>query len=119
MGIFLMSIFEEILNDFYRFLKFWFIDASKFFFNEYTKNSSIIERKFSLRLNLKHFFEPLYGIRSIEAYFYAIPLRIILIFISIFLHLFNIFFVFLTLFLWMTLPFLLTWLIYKWTTGSI
>lgn len=109
----------EIFGDFYRFLKFWFVDSLKFFFEEYLKNSAIIERKFSLRLNLKHFFEPLYGIYSIEAYFYALPLRISLIFISIFLHLVNIFFIFMILLFWLTLPFLLTLIINRWASSAI
>lgn len=117
MNIFLTSVLEELSNDFYRFLKFWFIDSLKFFFDRYLKNSSVIERRFSLRLNLKNFFEPLYGIRSIETYFYAIPLRTILILISISLHLLNVFFIFLFMLFWIILPFLLTYIfivIEKW-----
>jgi len=99
-------IFYDIFQDFFRFFKFWYQEAIRFIFDEFVKNFLFIEKNFSIRLNLKHFFKPLYGIRSIEAYFYAIPLRIILISISLFLHFFNTL-VFLIIFLiWIIFPIL-------------
>lgn len=113
MHILFKSLIKEFFYDFYIFFKFWFQDALRYIFNEYTKNFLIIEKKFSIRLNIKHFFEPLYGIRDIETYFYAIPLRIILIFISIFLHLLNSLILVLILILWFSFPFILSYLIYN------
>jgi len=99
-----LYLFYDIFRDFFRFLNFWYKEAVIFIFNEFIKNLLFIEKQFSIRLNLKHFFKPLYGIRSIEAYFYAIPLRIFLIFISLFLHLLNTL-VFLIIFLfWILFP---------------
>ncbi len=99
-------IFEEILQDFYKFLRFWYKDSVKFIFDEYVKSFSIIEKNFSIRLNLKNFFKPLYGLRSIETYFYAIPFRIILIFISLILHILNTLIFLTILIFWCLLPFL-------------
>jgi len=99
-------IFYDIFHDFYRFLRFWYKEVLKFIFGEFVKNFLLIEKNFSIRLNLKHFFKPLYGIRSIETYFYAIPLRMILILISLFLHLINVLVFILILLFWVLFPFL-------------
>ncbi len=113
MQILIKNLINEILQDFYIFFKFWFYDFLRYIFNEYTKNFLIIEKKFSIRLNIKYFFAPLYGIKGIETYFYAIPLRIILIFISVFLHLINTFTLVLILLFWISAPFIISYLIYN------
>ena len=113
MLIFFKNLLIEILYDFYMFFKFWYYYSLKFLFNEFLKNFLLIEKKFSIRLNIKHFFEPLYGIRSIEAYFYAIPLRLIIIFISFFLHIFNVLALIFAILIWSLIPVLLTYLIYN------
>ncbi len=94
----------EIYQDFFRFLSFWYKEAIRFIFSEFVKNFLFIEKQFSIRLNLKHFFKPLYGIRSIEAYFYAIPLRIFLILTSLFLHLLNVLVFLILSLLWILFP---------------
>jgi len=109
----LRLIFNELIFEVYKFLKFWFYDSLKFLFNEYIKSALSIEKRFSIRLNLKHFFEPLYGIKSIETYFYAIPLRIILIFISIFLHIFNTLIFLIIMLFWVLFPFVLSYFVYR------
>ena len=113
MLIFFESLLSEIFYDFYLFLKFWFYDSLKFLFNEFLKNLLSIEKKFSIRLNIKHFFEPLYGIKSIEGYFYAIPLRLIIILISILLHIINILALILFIIFWISMPFFITFVIYN------
>jgi hypothetical protein len=106
-------IIEEIFSDIFRFLKFLFFDSLKFISNKYFDSVLIIEKNFSIRLNILNFFSPLYGDRSLPGFVYAPFVRFSIIFIGLILQLLN-FITFLLIFLlWIFMPFILSYIIYK------
>ncbi|MGC8981408.1 MAG: hypothetical protein ACP5JU_00440 [Minisyncoccia bacterium] len=109
----IVFVLEEILNDIFRFLKFWFYDGLKFISNKFFDSILVIEKNFNIRLNLLNFFAPLYGERSLPAYVYAPPLRFTIILIGLFLQLINLLFFLIIFLLWISLPAILTYIIYK------
>lgn len=111
--MFILVLIKEILVDIYKFLKYWFYYSLKYIFNKYFDNILAIERKFSIKLNISNFFVPLYGDRSLPAYVYAIPWRLVLILFGLILQiLLFIGFILISL-IWIISPVILSYLIYK------
>ncbi|MGB9609022.1 MAG: hypothetical protein ACPL3E_01455, partial [Minisyncoccia bacterium] len=89
----------------YEFLNHWYVKGTRWIFHYWISTLESLDYSFAIKVNLKHFFEPMYKDYSLIGRILSIFFRTLRILIGSFVYLIISFFALIFIVIWVLIPF--------------